>query len=817
MKKAFHIVFFFIYVLTLPVSSEDKLTQHFREGNYEEALKLVDDWASIHTKFDLLKTLGQYEKAYEIWNRTSSKNYDIAVLEEGIEIFQMLGKPEEAQKILKKVNFLVENQYNIYKPIHLVICGKVLLKSGAEPTEIIKNYYEKALKADPVLKEAYLAAADLCFAKDDFAAASKFLNRANKNIPNDPDILLYLAKAFKDSDPKTYGEALKQIEEINKNHAPTLKHTLFEAILKSRTESAQAAIPKLQKLNVKDPEFLAIMACHSLENGEEALAKEYRVKALNTFKNNFKVDLLIAQYLSFKGFFEESNKFVRNSLRINPDNQETLIELAMNFLRLGQTEKAFDLAQKIYDKDPYNITAFNLVQLQDVFDKLEVIEHENFIIRMSKFEASIYADEVKELLSKARVDLNGKYGFEPKGKVFIDFFEDADDFAIRNFAYPLEFGALGICFGNVVTMKSFSAQDTVRNWKETLWHEYAHVVTLGLSNKKVPRWFTEGISVYEEWQGPHEWGMEFSPAFYGKIKAGELYPVAKLNEAFHGQDVMFAYFQSGLLVKYIAEKYGFEKIKSTLKTLAKSKTPNEALKSEFGSLETLDNNFKTFIQKLADKTINKADLSALPKDIDPRDSAQVEKFLHAHQNNIQALQLKASLLEEVAVNEKIEVYKKIIQLYPSYTEEGNAYQKLAVLYNSQEDESNELKTLETFHTLNAHNTESLKRLIELYNKNEDFAAATVFSKRLIAVNPITSVAWTTLGKIAEMNKQDEAAINYYRAALKCKDLISSTDTHFSLAKLLKNKDSITAKRHLLKCLEQAPRFRKAYALLEELK
>lgn len=801
----------------MSISAEDKLTQHFREGNYEEAVKLVDSWANIHTKFALLKTLGQYEKAYEIWDRTSSKNYDIAVLQEGIEILQMLGKPEDAQKVLKKVKFLVENQYNIYKPIHFVICGKVLLENGAEPTDIIKNYYEKALKADPLLKDAYLAAADLCFAKDDFAAASKFLNRANKKIPNDPDILLYLAKAFKDSDGKTYNEVLKQVDAINKNHAPTLKHTLFEAILKSRTDNAKEIIPKLKKLNEKDPEFLAMMACHSLENGETQLAKEYRSKALKTFRDNYKVDLLLAQYLSFKGFFEESNKYVRNSLRINPDNQETLIELAMNFLRLGQTDKAFELAQKIYEKDPYNITAFNLVQLQDVFDKLSVIEHENFIIRMSKYEASIYAEEVKELLSKARVDLNGKYGFEPKGKVFIDFFEDADDFAIRNFAYPLEFGALGICFGNVVTMKSFSAQSTVRNWKETLWHEYAHVVTLGLSNKKVPRWFTEGISVYEEWQGPHEWGMEFSPEFYGKIKAGKLYPVAKLNEAFHGQDVMFAYFQSGLLVKYIVETHGFEKIKSTLKRLSKSKTPNEAFKIEFGSLEKLDIDFKSFVQKLADKTINKADLSPLPKDVDPRDYSQVEKFLHAYQNNIQALQIKASLLEEVAVDDKIEIYKKIILLYPSYTEEGNAYQKLAHLYESKEDTENELKTLEAFHTLNAHNPQSLKRLIELYDEKENFQAAKAYSKRLIAVNPITSVAWTTLGKVAEMNKKPEEAINYYRAALNCKDLMSSTDTHFSLAKLLKNKDSITAKRHLLKCLEQAPRFREAYKLLEEIK
>ena len=72
-------------------------------------------------------------------------------------------------------------------------------------------------------------------------------------------------------------------------------------------------------------------------------------------------------------------------------------------------------------------------------------------------------------------------------------FPKHDDFAVRNVGLPGMIGALGACFGRVVTLDSPRARPPGDfNWGATLWHELAHVITLQMSKNRVPRWLTEG-------------------------------------------------------------------------------------------------------------------------------------------------------------------------------------------------------------------------------------------------------------------------------------------------------------------------------------
>ena len=62
-----------------------------------------------------------------------------------------------------------------------------------------------------------------------------------------------------------------------------------------------------------------------------------------------------------------------------------------------------------------------------------------------------------------------------------------------------------------------------------MWHELAHVFTLQLSNQRVPRWVTEGISVYEEGLVDPAWARDSELAFARAYGEGRVLKLADLN------------------------------------------------------------------------------------------------------------------------------------------------------------------------------------------------------------------------------------------------------------------------------------------------
>ena len=804
-----------LLLFLLPVHG-DEPQDLYKKGEYEKCLNtLKKEGGTVLLRIKVLKTLGRYDEALKEWIDAGIRSSDITGLYEGIELFRLNGREQDAEHLVTRLNFFVNNGY-FSDPNELVTRGRTALMRGVDASVVLKEFYDEAIRRDPNFREAYLAAAELAFSKDDSATAASVLQKANKQFPKDPDILFGLSKAFEESEGKFSQAALKSTLEINPNHLPTLKHLLRKALLGDDLKKSSDLLEQILKVNKNQPQILAYKACYKLLLNDKNEAESLRKKALEKFTKNPLVDYTIGHFLAYKGKFKESNKYLESSLKISPGYQPALVDYALNLLRLGDTEKGFKLAAEISQKDPYNLTAFNLLQLFEVFKKMKVVENDHFKIRLNENDAELYGDHALEFLMQAREYYFKKYGYQSKEKVFVDFYNSAEDFAIRNFSYPLEFGALGICFGQVITMKTIEAQtNRVNNWRETLWHEYGHVVTLGMTNKNIPRWLTEGISVYEESLGPEGWGMKMTPEFSERLKEKDLYPVEHLNAGFHSEDIMFAYYQAGLMVKFLVDTKGFDHFKNMLNKMSGEEKPLTVLEQFYGKAEQIDDGFNKFSQSFLAKYSHDADFTEVEENFESVE--QAEEFLKSNPRHIPALASYASLcLKEGKENEAEETLKKIISLYPDGVEQGNAYEKLADLYRNKKDFKQEEEVLKKFVLKSANSESSYQRLAEMSQKNGNWNKTKEYASRLLGVNPLSAYAYKTLGLACMKSGDATKAESYFEKALKCKESIYKSQVHFHLAEIFKGRDNKKAKRHVLMCLEDAPRFRDAYKLLREL-
>ncbi|QDU84904.1 Tetratricopeptide repeat protein [Planctomycetes bacterium Pla163] len=156
----------------------------------------------------------------------------------------------------------------------------------------------------------------------------------------------------------------------------------------------------------------------------------------------------------------------------------------------------------------------------------------------------------------ARVELSERYGYST-GPVRIEVFDRHADFSVRSTGFE-GFPALGVCFGPVVTAVSpLSSLKGQFSWARTGYHEFTHVVHLGLSHNKCPRWVTEGLATWEEVRKNPSWTRNMRQDLVDARANGTIFPVRELNAAFRGPRVIFGYYQGGLLCDMLIARYGF--------------------------------------------------------------------------------------------------------------------------------------------------------------------------------------------------------------------------------------------------------------------
>jgi tetratricopeptide (TPR) repeat protein len=275
--------------------------------------------------------------------------------------------------------------------------------------------------------------------------------------------------------------------------------------------------------------------------------------------------------------YREAIDLYQKAVDIDPGLASAHEELGVNLLRDNQVSRARKHLVTAHDQDPFSPIAVNTLRLLDSFTNFTLINDPEVpddaglipvTLRLHKEEAAAIAPYAISLTRDGIAEFTDRYGFALREPVIIEMYPDHEDFAVRTAGMP-GLGILGATFGYVVAMDSPSGRPPEQfQWGTTLWHELAHVFTLEASNHLVPRWFSEGVSVFEEWRSGPNPGVRIPMSVYNAMKDDRFLPVAELDEGFlrptYEEQVIVSYMQAGLVCQYIDRQFGVESLRALL-------------------------------------------------------------------------------------------------------------------------------------------------------------------------------------------------------------------------------------------------------------
>jgi tetratricopeptide (TPR) repeat protein len=517
--------------------------------------------------------------------------------------------------------------------------------------------------------------------------------------------------------------------------------------------------------------------------------------------------------------FDEAVALTQKGLEIQPDYPRALADLGMHLLRTGDEPGARAALEKAFKLDAYDVVTYNLLAMLDTLDKFDTIADGDIVLRLHPDEVEIMRGPSLALAHKALATLSKQYGFTPKGPILIEAFPKHDDFAVRNLGLPGMIGALGACFGRVVTLDSPRARTTPGsfNWSATLWHELAHVVTLQMSNQRVPRWLTEGISMFEERRAQPGWGREFEFEFLNALAQGQQIKLSELNSGFMtARTIALAYHESSLLVEHIVETYGDAGLQRMLRAYGEGKDTDEVVKQVLNTdMDGLQVSFDQFVERRFGKAITALKpLKATPPAGDNIDVATIKTFADENSENY-AVQLQAgqALMFKKDFPAAQAVLERAVGLVPQTMGDASARALLANVLEKKGDRERAMQELDTLLADSSTALEAARQLVTLATAADDDTRQRTAVDRIVALDPFDAGAHATLGRLALAQQDATVALRELQVALK----LGSPDqaavhTDMAEAYMLKGQTA-QVREHVIAALEIAPRFERAQELL----
>ncbi len=795
------------FILSLVVESawgqETDYRTLWKRGDYAEAVKVLER-VSYHPRStrrdyaELLVLTGRVDEAIAQLEGLSASSPDVTV--RLAELYRMRGRMGDYGMTLIKAEHQVRLLSEYRPDIDDFLAAARLRELKGEDPKSLLRFYNLMAQAFPNSVPVLIAAGKLSLDKRAFDVAAEKYGAALALDPENQEALAGLMWCYYHAGDDRILEVMAQLLALNPNHLEVRRLQAEQLLDRNEVHVALAVLDSILSVNPNHLKALGLKAAafFLLDDPEAKKKMQERALAFNGyFSGAFRIPGRIA---SRQYRFEEGRVFQGRALEIDAEDVEARLLLAYDLLRLGKDTEARSELEQVFAADPYSVRAYNLLEAADAIDGFETISRGIFKLQLPGREAEVMSDGLLKLLNEAALYYQRKYNIELHTPVVVQVFDDHDVFMVRSVGLPGNAGHLGICFGRLVTMDSPRARPPgTMNWQQVLWHEFVHVITLQKTRNRMPRWLSEGISVYEETQKDVSWGQRLSPNFK-QIVDGEGFPaVGDLRRFFADPEtpmhLMYGYFVSGEFVAFYVNHYGLDALVTALDRIGDGMAAVEALISASGvSARLMDERFMEYMGNRC------APLKALSKNSEFREALDAGKEAVEAKDWVEAEQF----------------FLKAHALYPDYIAKDAPLRLWVDAGMARGDPGWHRKALKKLVEWDATAHEACLVLSEFYVEDKDWAAARAVLDRALAVRPFQVDILRQRAEVHELLANWDAAIADWRRLIYL-DVPGRAAHRLNLAEVLAKKGEVkAAKAEVLALLETMPHFWDAQQLLLQL-
>jgi tetratricopeptide (TPR) repeat protein len=679
------------------------------------------------------------------------------------------------------------------------------------------GFFREAVTLSPNDPQLETHWGELFVEKHQWGEAAKSFQAALKNQPDYGPAQLGMAEAVVNENPPAAERFARRALELNPADVRAHLFLAELATFDDQKDEAREAIDAALAINPNSPEALALSAALHYVEGRDAEYKEAINAALTINPLYGEAFRVVGEITARYYRFDEAAEQARRAIAIDRENPRTQADLGLYLMRTGDERNARRALETSFRVDPYDVITYNLLEVLDLLDTFEVIADDEVVVKLHPDESGVMREYVPALAKEALRALGKRWNFTPQGPILVEVFPVHDHFAVRTVGLEGMIGALGACFGRVVTMDSPKARPPGDfSWEATLWHEIAHVITLQLSNQRIPRWLSEGISEYEETRARPEWFRNMTVPFVRAMEAGEVIKLQDLNSGFQDPSkISLAYYQASVLVEHIVEQFGQDALRAFVASFADGIDTETAITRVFKTdIDTLQASFDNYIAARYG-ALQRA--LAVPDGFEPEQPLEKLRAAAAqYPDNYTVHVVLGRALRGEDPEAAMAAFERAITLAPMITGAESAYMQVMEIAMARGDKARAAEVLEAMLAYEHTAIDAARQVVTLLDGTSDQPRIRRALKRVVAIDPFDAPSHTSLGRMALGAGETAEAVKNFRVALAAGP-INRASAHADLAEgLLAAGNRAEAKREALAALEIAPTYERAQDLLLKL-